>query len=174
MRKIYTIGHSNRELNTFIDLLKKFEINYFVDIRSIPKSMHVPWFNKPALARALKINKIKYQHFSSLGGLRHTNKNSINIGWHNASFRGFADYMQTQEFIIGLTELNKLIKDNKVAIMCAEAVPWRCHRSLIGDAEVIRGIKVLDIINESTLKEHQLTAFAKVNKTSNPVKIYYP
>ena len=111
----------------------------------------------------------------ALGGLRHTQKNSINKGWRNSSFRGYADYMQTPEFYAALKALNKMLtRKNRVAIMCAEAVPWRCHRSLIGDAEVVRGIKVLDIMSKTNIHIHELTDFAVVNRKKRPIQIYYP
>jgi uncharacterized protein (DUF488 family) len=110
-----------------------------------------------------------------LGGLRHTSKDSINKAWRNASFRGYADYMQTPQFYSGLKDLNSLLKNRKkVAIMCAEALPWRCHRSLVADAEVVRKIKVLDIMSCTSTRVHELTAFAKVDRRKRPIKVYYP
>ena len=110
-----------------------------------------------------------------MGGLRRTSKKSINLGWRNASFRGFADYMQTTEFFEGLKELNILIKkSHRVAIMCAEAVPWRCHRSLIADAEIARHVVVWEIMRKTSARLHKLTAFAKINRNKRPIQIYYP
>lgn len=175
MPTLYTIGHSTHPLNEFIDILHAQKICHIVDIRTIPKSRRFPWFNQDALKVSLHKAKIAYTHLSDLGGLRKTNKDSINQKWENASFRGFADYMQTSEFFLGLKKLNHIIKQNKkVAIMCAEALPWRCHRSLIGDAEIIRGIKVLDIMSKTSLHAHQLTSFAVVDRSKKPMKIYYP
>ena len=175
MPKLFTIGHSNRTLQEFINLLQKYQISHIVDIRTVPKSRHVPWFNENELNASLHKEKIAYSHFADLGGLRHARKDSINQGWHNVSFRGFADYMQTPEFYAGLKKLNLLLKGKrKIAIMCAEAVPWRCHRSLIADAEVVRGIKVFNIMSLSSLKEHALTSFAIVNRKKKPIQIYYP
>jgi uncharacterized protein (DUF488 family) len=175
MPKLFTIGHSTRTLLELISLLKAHGITHLIDVRSIPKSRRVPWFNKKSLSLALRKEKIIYSHFPELGGLRRTSKNSINAGWHNASFRGFADYMQTAEFYSGIKKLNQLLKrKNRVAVMCAEAVPWRCHRSLIGDAEVVRGITVWDIMGAAALHEHHLTPFAVVNRNTRPIKIYYP
>lgn len=175
MPKLYTIGHSDRTMNEFINLLHNFKITHLVDIRTIPKSRHVPWFNEKTLATELLKENITYIHMSELGGLRHARKDSPNQGWHNASFRGFADYMQTPQFYIGIKKLNALLKSkNKVVIMCAEAVPWRCHRSLIADAELVRGITVLDIMSKTTLHPHSLTPFAVVNRTKRPIQIYYP
>lgn len=172
---LYTIGHSNRTLEEFIELLNIYEISHLVDIRSIPKSRYVPWFNEKNLARSLQNKNILYTWLPDLGGRRHTSKDSINLGWHNTSFRGFADYMQTPAFYKALKNLNELLKtNNRVAIMCAEAVPWRCHRSLIGDAEIIRHIKVLDIISKTNVTPHKLTAFAVVDRNKRPMQIYYP
>jgi uncharacterized protein (DUF488 family) len=174
MATLYTIGHSDRTLEEFVALLQVYNIKQVIDIRSIPKSRHVPWTNEKDLSRSLGKVKISYIHLASLGGLRSTHKDSINQAWINASFRGFADYMQTPEFFQGLKTLNALIKKTRTVIMCAEAVPWRCHRSLIGDAEIIRGIKVLDIMSLATTHQHELTKFAVVDRTKRPIKIYYP
>lgn len=175
MPKLYTIGHSDRTIKEFISLLHAFKITHLVDVRTIPKSRHVPWFNKNSLLTSLSQAKVSYIHMPELGGLRHARKDSINQEWHNASFRGFADYMQTPEFYIGIKKLNQLLKSkNKVIIMCAEAVPWRCHRSLIADAETVRGITVLDIMNKNTLHTHILTSFAVVDRKKKPIQIYYP
>lgn len=175
MPKLFTIGHSTRTLREFISLLQIHQITHLVDVRTIPKSRRVPWFNEEALKAALRKEKIAYKHMSALGGLRRTSKNSINQGWYNASFRGFADYMQTPEFYSALKKLNQMLKNKKkIAIMCAEAVPWRCHRSLIADAEVVRGISVWDIMSATSLHEHQLTTFAVVDRSRRPIKIYYP
>lgn len=175
MATLFTIGHSNHTLEEFIFLLKTYNINVLVDIRTVPKSRHVPWFNKEALSKALNKEKIKYLHNAKLGGLRHAAKDSVNTGWRNASFRGFADYMQTRDFFAGLKELNVLLsQQNSVAIMCAEAVPWRCHRSLIGDAELVRHIKVIDILSKTNSRPHELTSFAVVDDSKRPIQIYYP
>lgn len=171
---LYTIGHSNRPLEEFIAMLENSGITHLIDIRTVPKSRHVPWSNHKVLAATLSKHKIKYTHMPELGGMRHPHKDSINQGWKNAGFRGFADYMQTPEFFHGLKSLNSLVKTEKVAIMCAEAVPWRCHRSLISDAEMVRGIKVIHLINANSNKEHTLTNFAVVDKSTNPIKIFYP
>lgn len=175
MYKLYTIGHSTHPLAEFIEILQTYEIKHLVDVRTIPKSRHVPWFNKETLNSALAKEKIIYTHLKKLGGLRKTMPDSINTGWRNASFRGFADYMQTIDFFSGLKDLNTLIKKTHyVAIMCAEAVPWRCHRSLIADAETIRGIEVFEIINKTSVHLHQLTSFAVVNKNKRPIQLFYP
>ena len=159
---IYTIGHSTRSIEDFIDLLKSYEIEMLIDVRTIPKSRHNQQFNEETLETVLKKSGIHYQHLSKLGGLRHTTKNSINIGWRNPSFRGYADYMQTPSFWEGLEELEILGKKYKSAIMCAEAVPWRCHRSLIADALILYKWKVIHIISKKSSKYHELTSFLHV------------
>lgn len=160
---IYTIGHSTHPIDEFIEILKVFVIEKIIDVRTIPKSRHNPQFNQEELCNELYKVGIEYIHLEGLGGLRHTTKVSINTAWKNASFRGYADYMQTPEFSRALGELIDLAIEKRVAIMCAEAVPWRCHRSLIGDALLIRNIKVEDIFNEKTCKPHLLTPWAKVD-----------
>jgi uncharacterized protein (DUF488 family) len=173
--KLFTIGHSTHTLQEFLAILHAHNITHIVDVRTIPKSRHVPWFNETVLNKALHKEKMSYQHLAKLGGLRRTNKNSINTGWHNASFRAFADYMQTPAFYEGLKELNDLLKKHSgVAIMCAEALPWRCHRSLIADAEVVRHIAVMHIMSKTSVHPHQLTSFAVFNRKKRPIQIYYP
>jgi uncharacterized protein (DUF488 family) len=159
---IFTLGHSTRSIDEFIELLQHYGITHIVDIRTIPRSRHNPQFNEDALSKALKHIKIKYTHLKELGGLRHAHSNSINTAWRNASFRGFADYMQTDEFKNGIIQLITYANHDTVAILCAEAVPWRCHRSLIGDALIIRGINVEDIFSLTSVKPHTLTPWAKV------------
>lgn len=161
-KTIYTIGHSTRKIEEFIGLLKHYEIEMIVDVRTIPKSRYNPQFNEDELKEALKKAGISYRHLTKLGGLRHTTKDSVNTGWTNKSFRGFADYMQTPSFKEGVDELESFGKENTVAIMCAEAVPWRCHRSLIADALTLHKWKVLHIMNEKTTKLHELTPFLHV------------
>ncbi|WP_019216598.1 DUF488 domain-containing protein [Legionella tunisiensis] len=174
MPHLYTIGHSTHPLQEFIEILHFYHINHLVDVRTVPKSRHVPWFNKEDLSASLAKENIAYTHLSKLGGLRKGSPTSINTGWRNASFRSYADYMQTISFYEGLKELHDLIKNNTVVIMCAEALPWRCHRSLIADAAIIRKIKVLDIISKSSIQPHKLTEFAIINKQTRPFQIYYP
>lgn len=175
MPTLYTIGHSTHLLQEFLAMLESAKINLLVDVRTIPKSRRMPWFNDTELSKTLPQANIHYLHMPKLGGLRKTNKDSINQGWENLSFRGFADYMQTADFFNALKNLNQLIKkEKKVAIMCAEALPWRCHRSLISDAEVSRGVKVLHIMSRTQLKPHVLTSFAVVDKNKRPIKVYYP
>ena len=164
MKKIiYTIGHSTHPIEEFIAILKEYEITELVDVRTIPKSRHNPQFNDQELAHELRNHHIGYRHEKHLGGLRHAKKDSINLGWHNASFRGFADYMQTEEFANALQKLIEQAHHKIVAIMCAEAVPWRCHRSLIGDALLVHGIHVQDIYSLTSSKPHTMTPFAKVH-----------
>jgi uncharacterized protein (DUF488 family) len=173
---VFTIGHSTRTIEEFIEMLRAHGVRRVVDVRSIPRSRHNPQFNRESLARHLRAARIGYVHLKKLGGLRHAKADSKNLGWHNASFRGFADYMQTDEFITGLARLEKLAATKPSAIMCAEAVPWRCHRSLIADALVVRKFVVADIMNVSRAQAHELTPFARVRglrityPTDEPVK----
>jgi uncharacterized protein (DUF488 family) len=160
---IYTIGHSTRTIDEFINILLAFEIELVVDVRTIPGSRYNPQFNQDDLRHDLERCDIGYTHMKELGGLRHTTKTSINTGWRNLSFRGFADYMQTKEFNNGIQLLIEISKSKRTVIMCAEAVPWRCHRSLIGDALVVRNISVEDIMNEKNRKPHEMTPWAKVD-----------
>ena len=162
-RPIFTIGHSTRALDEFIALLKAHEVGQLVDVRTIPRSRHNPQFNRDTLPTVLRNARIGYRHMKGLGGLRHPRKDSLNAGWRNASFRGFADYMQTTEFEVELKKLIELAKKKQVVIMCAEAVPWRCHRSLIGDALGVRGIAVEHILSSTQRQPHKLTLFAQVN-----------
>ncbi len=160
MLKVFTIGHSTRKWKTFLALLRANGIRRVIDVRSIPRSRHNPQFNRETLAAKLRSARVGYVYLRKLGGLRHSRRDSLNTGWRNASFRGFADYMQTAEFETGLQRLIKLAKRKKSALMCAEAVPWRCHRSLIADALVVRGIRVVDIISGKSPRAHSLTSFA--------------
>jgi len=159
---IFTIGHSTRPIAEFIELLQSNRITQLTDIRTIPKSRHNPQFNSDALAASLRAAHIRYVHVKELGGLRHARKDSINGGWRNASFRGYADYMQTDEFEAALARAIELAAKRPTALMCAEAVPWRCHRSLVADALVVRGIRALEIISAAKPKEHAITSFARV------------
>lgn len=161
--RIFTIGHSTRSITDFVALLKHYNITELVDIRTMPKSRHNPQFNGPELAHVLRNHHIGYRHQKNLGGLRHAHANSINTAWRNASFRGFADYMQTEEFKVGLGELVSIAQHKTVAIMCSEAVPWRCHRSLIGDVLLVHSIEVEDIFSLTSSKPHMLTPWAVVH-----------
>jgi len=162
---VLTIGHSNRTLEEFIGLLQAHAVTRVVDVRSVPRSFHNPQFNKDTLSGSLRKVGINYLHMPGLGGLRHAKRDSINVGWRNASFRGYADYMQTAEFEAGLDELIQMANHDRIAVMCAEAVPWRCHRSLIGDALLVRGIRTEDIMTKTRTLVHALTPFAKVRGT---------
>ena len=163
-RSIYTIGHSNRAITEFTALLKAHDIRQIVDVRTVPKSRHNPQFNEKRLGHSLRKKGIEYVRLEELGGFRHATKNSQNLGWHNLSFRGFADYMATPEFAEGLGDLEKLAGRRKTAIMCAEAVPWRCHRSLIGDALTKQKRDVFDIMSLKTVSKHCLTPFLRIKK----------
>ena len=165
-----TIGHSTRTLEEFIHLLQANGVTCVVDVRTVPRSRHNPQFNTDSLHGSLEKAGLKYVHMTGLGGLRHAKSNSPNMGWRNASFRGFADYMQTPEFAQSLQELIILARQERIVLMCAEAVPWRCHRSLIADALLVRGIRTEDILSESKRLDHMLTPFAQVQGTT----ITYP
>ena len=167
---IFTIGHSTRTLDEFIDLLKAYGISLVVDVRTVPRSRHNPQFNKETLPNALKPYGIKYIHLPEIGGLRRPKQDSINLAWRNSSFRGYADYMQTKEFTENLLKIVALARENCLALMCAEALPWRCHRSLISDALVVRHVKVRHIISADSCINHQLNEMAHVEGT----KITYP
>jgi uncharacterized protein (DUF488 family) len=167
---VFTVGHSTLPIERFIQLLQTYGIECLLDIRTVPKSRHNPQFNGDALRKSLAEAGIGYRALSSLGGLRHARKDSPNAGWRNKSFRGYADHMQTPQFQDGLRDLIETGRKARVAIMCAEAVPWRCHRSLVADALNARGIAVVEIMSESTHRMHKLTPFAHVegNQVSYP------
>lgn len=158
---VLTIGHSTRTWAEFLQLLRVHRVRRVIDVRSIPKSRHNPQFNRAVLSKKLRAAKIGYVHLRKLGGLRHPRRDSMNMGWRNASFRGFADYMQTSDFDAGLQRLMKLARQKRSAIMCAEAVPWRCHRSLIADALTVRGVQVEDILSNKRSQVHSLIPFAR-------------
>ena len=160
---VFTIGHSTHIIDEFVDMLKAYDVKEVVDVRTIPKSGHNPQYNQKTLSERLSDDGIAYVHLSGLGGLRHTVKDSVNTGWSNPSFRGFADYMQTDEFERSLETLMEISKKWTTVIMCAEAVPWRCHRSLIADALLVRCMKVEDIISVRSSRPHDLTSWAKVH-----------
>lgn len=167
---VLTIGHSTRPLGVFIGLLKAHGVKRLVDVRTIPRSRHNPQFNRDRLASALRRAGITYLHIKALGGLRHAQADSVNTAWRNASFRGFADYMQTQEFASSLRQLMKLAKSKQTAIMCAEAVPWRCHRSMIADALLARSYPAEEIASLTTRRPHRLTPWALIQGT----RLTYP
>ncbi|VVB67549.1 Uncharacterised protein [Candidatus Norongarragalina meridionalis] len=170
MKRIFTIGHSTRTLAEFAALLKENGVVQIADVRTVPRSRHVPQFNRETLPKSLEKYGVSYAHIPALGGLRKPEADSKNAGWRNASFRGYADYMQTPGFEAGLKTLVEMSRKRTTAIMCAEAVPWRCHRSLIADALLARGIPVLDIIGKGNAKPHGMTPFAETHGT----RVTYP
>ena len=159
---VYTVGHSTRTTRELIELLRAHRVEQVVDVRTIPRSRHNPQFDRPALSRSLHAVRLGYRHLKALGGLRHARADSTNLGWRNASFRGFADHMQTDEFAGALARLEKIAARRPTAIMCAEAVPWRCHRSLIADALTVVGWRVLHIQSRGTPRSHRRTPFLRV------------
>ena len=167
---IYTLGHSTRPEEEFLTILAAFGIELVVDIRTVPRSRKNPQYDQASFERWLGAAGVKYQHLRDLGGLRRPSKDSVNTGWRNESFRGYADYMETAQFRNALEQLIAEASRWCVVIVCAEAVPWRCHRSLVGDALLVRGIDVRDIMTASNSKAHQLTPWARVDGT----RITYP
>lgn len=159
---LYTIGHSTKPIAEFKALLQDWGVQAVIDVRSIPKSRHNPQFNSARLKRSLASSGIEYVWMEGLGGLRHAKKDSVNMGWRNSSFRGYADYMSTPEFAKNLEALMRIAQEKSVAIMCAEAVPWRCHRSLIADAIGKRGWNVRHIMSSTSAPLHRYTSFLKV------------
>jgi uncharacterized protein (DUF488 family) len=170
METVSTIGHSNRSIEEFIALLKQNGIACLIDIRTVPKSRHNPQFGQDQLPRSLFDAGIEYRYLAGLGGLRRPRPDSPNGGWRNTSFRGYADYMQTDAFAENVDAVIALAQDRHCALMCAEAVPWRCHRSLVADALLVRGIAVEEIIGPQKPTPHKLTPFARVEGT----RITYP
>ncbi len=162
---IFTIGHSTRPIDVFIRLLKAHGVQRVVDVRTIPRSRHNSQLNRDELSPALHGAEIHYRHMPGLGGLRRARPHSANIAWHNASFRGFADYMQTAAFEESLERCIDLATQERVVLMCAEAVPWRCHRSLIADALLATGIKTREITSRIRTRPHGLTPCARVENT---------
>lgn len=160
--RIWTIGHSTRSLDELVDLLRGHGVDWLADVRTLPGSRRMPHFDREVLEPELHRRGIGYSHLQALGGLRKPSAGSTNLGWRNISFRAYADYMQTQPWRDGLDQLLDLAGRHAVALMCAEAVPWRCHRSLIADALTIRGVEVLDITGKGRATPHALTAFARV------------
>ena len=160
--RLYTIGHSTRTLEEFIELLKREGVTHLVDVRAFPTSARYPHFNQTNLADSLATEGIRYSHFPALGGRRKVRRDSRNTLWRNAGFRGYADYMETREFSEALDDLLALASRESTAIMCAEAVPWRCHRSLISDAALGRGVKVYHMMDAGA-DEHRLTSFARID-----------
>ncbi len=168
---IFTVGHSTRTSKEFMELLRAQNVRELIDVRTIPRSRHNPQFNRVALSRSLRRTGIGYRHMVQLGGLRCAKRESINTAWRNKSFRGYADYMQTREFQAGLRKLIAVAKQKRrVALMCAEAVPWRCHRSLVADALLARGLSVEEIQSATRTRPHTLTPWARVEG----VRVTYP
>lgn len=168
---IYAIGHSTHPIDAFIGILKTHGIRTLADVRTVPRSRHVPQFNRDALEDSLRKEGIGYRHLPNLGGLRKPRRDSTNLGWRNDGFRGFADHMQTPAFEEGIAELIDLhTRNGPAVIVCAEALPWRCHRSLISDALTARGIPVLQIDSRGKSSPHVLTPFARVDEE----KVTYP
>jgi uncharacterized protein (DUF488 family) len=167
---VLTIGHSTRPVQEFIALLQENGVSRIIDVRTIPRSRHNPQFNRDTFPETLAQAGIRYTHMPGLGGLRHARADSPNRGWRNGSFRGFADYMQTDEFAHNIEQLMEFSSRERVAIMCAEAVPWRCHRSLIADALLARGVRVVHIVGKAKRADHEITPFARIDGVS----ITYP
>jgi uncharacterized protein (DUF488 family) len=162
MVTVWTVGHSTRSAEEFIEILRAHGIQVLVDVRSFPGSRRYPQFNRPALAESLAKVGIEYKHEPRLGGRRTPRKDSHNTAWRNASFRAYADHMETEEFRHGVEELVELAGDARVAVMCAEAVWWRCHRSLISDYLKAEGHTVVHIIDEKKSEEHPFTSAARI------------
>jgi uncharacterized protein (DUF488 family) len=167
---VLTIGHSTHPIEEFVPLLWANEVARVIDVRTVPRSRHNPQFNRDALPATLESVGIGYSHLPGLGGLRRTHADSPNAAWRNLSFRGYADYMQSPEFNDNVEQLVEMAKAERCVLMCAEAVPWRCHRSLIGDALLVRGVQVEDIIGPGVRRPHVLTRFAQVDG----LRITYP
>jgi uncharacterized protein (DUF488 family) len=167
---VFTIGHSTRSIDDFIALLEAHGVRRVIDVRKIPRSRRNPQFNRDRLSPALRRARIHYRYMPGLGGLRRARRDSTNLGWRNASFRGYADYMQTSTFADSLDQCIALAKRERVALMCAEAVPWRCHRSLIADALLVRGIEASEITSRVRARLHSLTPWARVTGT----RLTYP
>ncbi len=159
---VYTVRHSTRTIDEVVRLLKEQNIEALVDVRTIPRSRRNPQFNQDVLPSELMRKGVEYQHMAGLGGLRHARRDSVNLGWRNPSFRGFADYMLSDEFETNLNLLMQEANKRVTCVMCAEALPWKCHRSLISDALTIRGWSVWHIMGQGKLHPHAITPFAKV------------
>ena len=171
---VLTVGHSTRPLVAFMAVLAIHLVTRLIDVRSVPHSRHNPQFNRDSFPAALEADGIRYEHVAGLGGFRRTYPGSMNLGWRNVSFRGFADYMQTPEFAENLAGLIERASQERIVLMCAEAVPWRCHRSLIADALVVHGLRVEEIINRTRRQVHTLTPFARVDGTVITYPPYAP
>jgi uncharacterized protein (DUF488 family) len=163
---VFTVGHSTLPIERFVAELAAYGVERLADVRTVPRSRRNPQFNADALAESLRAAGIEYVPLAALGGLRKPRADSPNTGWRNESFRGYADYMQTEPFVAGLERLIELAHERRTAIMCAEAVPWRCHRSLVADALLARSIPVVEILSETSYRDHSLTPFARVAGTT--------
>ncbi len=159
---VWTIGHSTRSLEEFLGLLGEHRIELLADVRHFPASARVPWTNREALAPSLDRAGVAYEHLADLGGYRKARPGSTNAGWRNPAFRGYADHMETPSFAAALDRLVALAKERRTAVMCAEAVPWKCHRWLLSDALLVRGLRVVHILGPGKTQDHTLTPFAKV------------
>jgi uncharacterized protein (DUF488 family) len=160
---ILTIGHSTRTIDDFIGMLRAHGVERLIDVRTVPKSRYNPQFHTEALRESLTAGRIGYDHMRALGGLRKPRPDSPNTGWRNESFRGYADHMQTPEFTSSIEDLIALSEGEQIVVMCAESVPWRCHRSLIADALTIRGVGVEHIMSATKRDPHSLTRFAVID-----------
>src|SRR5436853_3000382 len=160
---VWTIGHSTRSFDEFADLLAEHRIALLVDVRRFPVSRRVPWTSKEVLARTLTGRGIAYEHFEALGGYRRPRPNDGNLGWRSSTFRGYADHMTFPEFIAALDRLVLRATELRTAIMCAEALPWKCHRTLLSDSLLARGVRVVHILGPGKTQDHRLTPFAKVH-----------
>jgi uncharacterized protein (DUF488 family) len=167
---VFTVGHSTLPIERFIAVLRAYGIELVVDVRTVPRSRRNPQFNGDALAESLATVRVDYVQMRELGGLRRARADSPNTGWRNAGFRGYADHMQTEAFAAALDRLVDMSREKRLAMMCAEAVPWRCHRSLVADALLARGLPVVEILSESSHRMHELTPFARVDGT----RLSYP
>nr|WP_294849124.1 DUF488 domain-containing protein [uncultured Sphingomonas sp.] len=167
---IFTVGHSTLPIERFIALMNDYEVRQVADVRTVPRSRFNPQYNADALAESLPLHQIQYVPMPALGGLRHSHVGSPNGGWRNKSFRGYADYMQTDAFQTAVDQLIAMGREKRTAIMCAEAVPWRCHRSLVADALEVRGVEAIEILSPTDWRVHKITPFAHVDGT----EITYP
>ena len=167
---VWTIGHSTRSFEEFLAPLAEHRIQFLADVRHFPTSQRVPWTAKTSLAKALSERGIAYEHVEALGGFRKARPDSVNLGWRNSGFRGYADHMATAEFSAGLDLLIAIASERRTAIMCAEAVPWKCHRSLLSDALLVHGVRVVHILSPGKTQDHRLTPFARLHGT----QITYP
>lgn len=159
---IWTVGHSTLSIESFLGRLSSFGIELLADVRSFPGSRRYPHFNKENLAASLEAEGMRYEHFRELGGRRRARPDSLNLAWRNESFRGYADYMETSEFRAGIERLLELVAQQRIAIMCSEAVWWRCHRSMISDYLKVKGIEVVHIMGEGQSESHPFTSAARV------------